>query len=357
MTSTGDAGRARRAARPRPLAATTALVLAAVVLAACSFAGSSGGSGDGASGPAAPGGTSTGGPSAPTLAAVTTAGALVLLDSANGRPTRTLVPTGVVGDALAVGPDGKAIYYELGAGCRHEIWRISTADGAKTRIAAAGNAPALSPNGERLAYATQYFDRDNTANCFPADDITSGYQVVIVDLATHQAHHYTMAPQVAATGLPAPVDHLSWSPDGTRLAVSVTAVQDNEGWQLAVMNPATDTTYFKDDGSTSVPMPGVSEDTFYREGVYLPNGHLFVARQCCAGYPPSTTNVDMLEIDPADGKQVRSVAVGLTDRDHTSLDASADGHWLLYLSGKDLEVAHDGAKPSVLATGFLAAAW
>jgi WD40 repeat protein len=357
MTSTEGVGRVRRAARPRSLAGPITLALAAGVLAACSFGGGSATPPQGSGGPTAAGG-SAGAQAPSTLAAVTSAGALVLLDPANGQATRTLVPSGVVGDALAVSPDGRSVYYELGAGCQHEIWRVSTADGAKTRISTAGNAPALSPDGKRLAYATQYFENGNHASCYPDNDITAGFQVIVLDLATHQTHRYSMAPQVAATGLPAPVDHLSWSPDGGRLAVSMSAVQDNEGWQLAIMNPATDTTYFQDDGSTQVPLPaGTNQDTFYAEGSFLPNGQLFVVRQCCSGYPPSTTNVDMLEIDPATGKQVRQVAVGLTDRDHTSLDASADGRWLLYLSGKDLEVSHDGSKPTILATGFLAAAW
>jgi hypothetical protein len=51
------------------------------------------------------------------------------------------------------------------------------------------------------------------------------------------------------------------------------------------------------------------------------------------------------------------VATGLVGKDHTSLDASPDGHWLLYLSGTSLEVSHDGPKPSVLATGLVAAGW
>jgi len=340
------------------LGAAATLALAAVLLGACSPTTGSGGS-QTASG--TPGGT--GGPAAassgagrpPVLAAVTTAGALVLLDPATGRVTRSVVPSGVLGDALAVSPDGKTIYYEVGTGCQHEIWQVRTADGARTRISAAGNAPALSPDGTRLAYATQYFIVPD-GDCYP-DNATAGYQVVIVDLADHRSRKYPMPPQLAASGLPAPVSHLSWSPDGTRLAVSISAVQDNEGWRLAIMNPATDTSYFQDDESTEVALPGASPRAYYAEGVYLSDGHLFVARQCCDGYPPNTTNVDMLEIDPANGRQIRQISVGLTDRSHSSLDASLDGHWLLYLSGKDLEVARDGAKPSVLASGFLAAAW
>ncbi len=291
------------------------------------------------------------------LAAVTTDGALVLLDPETGKPARTLRPNGVAGDALALTADGKTVYYEVGTGCEHEIWRMGTDGGTPAKITSMGSRPALSPDGTRLAYASQYFLSDGF-DCVPDGNSATHFQVVVVDLATDKTQHYPMPPELVSSGLPAPVGHLSWSPDGTRLVVSITSVQDNEGWRLSVMNPSTDKSYFREDGSTDVPLPGVdSNDYFYSEGIFLPNGHLFAVRQCCDGYPPHTTSVDMLEIDPASGAHIRQVAIGLTDRTHTSLSASADGHWLLYLSGTDLQISQDGARPTTLASGFQAAAW
>jgi hypothetical protein len=108
--------------------------------------------------------------------------------------------------------------------------------------------------------------------------------------------------------------------------------------------------------SRSVPASGPAR-SYYREAVFLPGGDLFVDRECCSGYPPKVTTSALATIDAATGTIRQQVAVGLTTRDHTSLDAEGTGHWLLYLSGPDLMVSQDGARPTTLATGFQAAAW
>lgn len=129
------------------------------------------------------------------------------------------------------------------------------------------------------------------------------------------------------TGLPSPISHLSWSSDNVQLAVSISSVQDNEGWQ-----------------------------SYLREGVYMPGGGLFVSRACCGGDPPRNTSRLMWEVG-ADGVLTHQVAVGFATADHTSLDVSADGQWLLYLAGRDLYVSPGGARPHLLTTGLIAAAW
>jgi WD40 repeat protein len=356
MTSTVGVARARRARWASPLAA--ALAVAVVTIAACATGGGSDGPSTVGGAAKSAGATRAGvGAGAPPLTAVTAAGALVRLDPATGKVTRTLVLSGVTGDAVAVSPDGKTIYYEVGGTCQHELWELDTADGTKTRISAAGSLPALSADGHRLAYATQYFDDAPDASCEKASVDARGYKVVVDDLVTHQSRDYPSPPEMG-TSLPARIWHLSWSPDGTQLAVSLEGVNDNEGQAVEIINPATDTYYDPYDRNTGVPLPGASLETYYLEGVYLPNGHLFIVRQCCSGPSHNTlSKVDLLEIDPATGTQVRSVAVGRTDRSHGSLIASADGHWLAYLSGNDIELAHDNAKPAILASGFLAVTW
>jgi hypothetical protein len=119
------------------------------------------------------------------------------------------------------------------------------------------------------------------------------------------------------------------------------------------MDRTRDTNY---PGATSVPVSGPAR-TYYREAVFLPNGDLFVDRECCAGYPPHVTSSELATVDAATGVSRQQVAIGLTTRDHGSLDADASGHWLLYLSGPDLLVSEDGARPTTLATGFQAATW
>jgi hypothetical protein len=307
------------------------------------------GTGDAAPDPADGSATAPARPS--TLVAVTTGGALVLLNPANGQITSTLRDSGVVGDSLAVSPDGTSVFYEVGDGCQHQVWRVGTDGSGAELVAADGSKPALSPDGTELAYATQYFD------CFPDGTLTAGYHVVVTDLGNGAERRFPMPPEAAASGLPAPITHLSWSPDATSIAVSISASESNEGWRLAVMDPRADSYYLQDDGSTETPLPGVDPATFYYEGVYLPNDNLFVVRQCCSGYPLETNTVELLEISPASGETVHQIATGFTDRTHTSLDADATGRWLLYLSGEDVQVSLDGARPTTLASGFQAAAW
>lgn len=65
----------------------------------------------------------------------------------------------------------------------------------------------------------------------------------------------------------------------------------------------------------------------------------------------------MWEVKSA-GTLTRQVAIGYPALDHTSLAASPDGSWLLYLGGSDLYVSQGGAKPgSKLAIGLSAAPW
>ena len=64
----------------------------------------------------------------------------------------------------------------------------------------------------------------------------------------------------------------------------------------------------------------------------------------------------MWEVDTT-GVLVHQVAIGYPNLDHTSLDVSSDGRWLLYLAGRDLYVSQGGTTPSKLTSGLVAAAW
>jgi hypothetical protein len=212
----------------------------------------------------------------------------------------------------------------------------------------------VSPDGTQLAMARQP-DTSQTS-CIGTGNIATQYTVVIRNLTTGVEHVYPASPKLTSTGLPVPISHLSWSADGSHLAVAISAVEDNEGWNLAVMDPATDA-YFYSPTSTTVPVTGAqASQSYYREGVFLPDAGFFVVRMCCAGVPPRVTSVSLQEVS-ATGAVEQVVAVGFTDRDHTSLAVDASGQWLLYLSGNDLEVSQGGHTPTMLASGLVAAAW
>ena len=90
--------------------------------------------------------------------------------------------------------------------------------------------------------------------------------------------------------LPAPVAHLSWSADGRDLAASVAAIQDNEGWNVVLMDPAQARYHLTGAGTRYLPATGAStlSRSCLREAVHPPDGDLFVSRACCAGVSVAT---------------------------------------------------------------------
>jgi hypothetical protein len=135
-------------------------------------------------------------------------------------------------------------------------------------------------------------------------------------------------------------------------------VQDNEGWNVVIVDTAVARYYLSGAGDSSVPVTGQpnARDSYLREGVFMPNGRLFVSRACCGGVPVRNTSRLMWEVSSS-GALIHQVAIGFVGLDHTSLDADSSGRWLLYLAGHDLYVSDNGATPRKLATGLIAAAW
>jgi hypothetical protein len=342
-----------------------ALPAAVLLLAACGGGGSGGGASPQGSGSqtaaAASSGTATASasPSAaagpPAVIAVTKGGALVILDSANGSIAKTLVPSGVIGDEISVSADRTIVYFAAAHGCTTEVESVPVTGGSPTLLGK-GSLPAVSPDGAKLAMARE---PSLTTGCIPhTGDLTSQYKLVVRTLGGGGQVTYPMLAPGPSSGLPYPISHLSWSPDGTHLAVSISAAEDNEGWNLVILDTATARYYLSGAGDISVPATGhpSSKDSYLREGVFMPDGNLFVSRACCAGVPVRNTSRLMWEVNTA-GALVHQVAIGFANLDHTSLDASASGKWLLYLAGDILYISRDGHTPTQLATGLMAAAW
>lgn len=284
-------------------------------------------------------------------------GALVLLDPETGIRRRTLVASLVVGDAVQVSPDGSTVYYEKAHGCLDEIWSVPVAGGTPHRVVE-GSRPALSADGARLAYATSTVGEGE--NCPDIDG--TRYAVVVRTLANGAERRYPLEP--AQVPLPCPVSHLSWNRDSTLLLVSVQSPQDNEGWGLRVLDPARDRYYLGERGagrqvpSSGPKVPATSAGkAFFRQGVFLPGGDLFVVHRCCTGEPvvPSLERLEV--VDPATGAVRRQVAIGATTKDHLGLAADATGRWLLYLAGDTVMVSDGGARPTTFTTGYQAVDW
>ena len=294
----------------------------------------------------------------PAMAGVTARGALVLLSSATGAPDRVLVPGGVTGDQISVSPDGRTIYFSTRHGCVEDVESVPVTGGKPTLIST-GSLPVVSPDGASLAFARQPAPPPHCAAS--PGDLSAQYNLVIRTLSTGVEHLYPMLPagQSAgqSAGLPAPISHLSWAPGGHQLAVSIAAIQDNEGWQIVLMDPAVAQSYLGGAGDTTVPVTGPARRrSYWREGVYLPGGRLFVSRACCAGVPVRNTSKLMWEVTTA-GVLQHQVAIGFPGLPHTSLAVNHSGKWLLYLAGTTLYVSDRGARPRGLGSGLIAAAW
>jgi hypothetical protein len=290
----------------------------------------------------------------PGIVAVTSAGALVILNPSTGVVAQTLVASGVIGDEVSVAPSG-LVYFAVQNGCTNTIEDVPVGGGSVTVIGP-GSVPAVSPDGTKLAYASQ---PTLTIGCVPnTTDMTTLYQVNIRTLSSGATISLPPVPASQDSGLPEPITHLSWAADSQYLAVSIGQVEDNEGWDLALVNTGQAQYYLTGAGVTSVPVTGnpTPKQSYLYEGVYMPNGDLFVSRACCAGTPPQNTSQLLWEVNTT-GVLVHQVAIGFANLVHGSLDVSSDGQWLLYLAGTDLYVSEGGATPKELTTGLIAAAW
>ncbi len=346
----------------RSVGAVIAAVAVAVAVAACGGGAKPASTATGTAGPSSSASASAatnpaaGAPSA--MVAVTTGGALVTLNPSTGAVAQTLVQSGVIGDEVSVSPSG-LVYFAVQNGCATTVEDVPVGGGS-VAVIAPGSLPAVSPDGTKLAYASQPILSTACATSESGStmaQVLQNYKVEIRTLSTGATVSLPMVP-AGQGSLPYPLFHLSWSPDNVDLAVTVEGIQDNEGYGVNLVNTAQAHYFFSGPGVTYVPVTGspTPQQSYLREGVYMPNGDLFVSRACCGGDPVVNTSRLMWEVG-TNGVLVHQVAIGYPNLDHTSLDVSSDGQWLLYLAGNDLYVSQGGATPKELTTGLVAAAW
>ena len=300
----------------------------------------------------------------PDVVAVSSAGSIELLSTSTGLATKVLVPkVDAVGDEVTVSPNGQIVYYAVKSGCSDHVYSVPVTGGTPTEVTT-GALPAISPDGTELAFVREPYTAypyvpigcaSKLAGASPGKD----FQVVVRNLTSGSEKVYPAAP--ATLDLPIPISHLSWSPSGGKLLVSLAPAQDNEPWTLHELNIAADNYYtaasFAATQATAViPVTGTpnAADSYYPEGVYQPDGNVFVVRECCAGVPVKSTSIKLQQVTPS-GTLIRTVAQGFLNRVHSSLDAASGKQ--LYLSGSTLFVSSNGSTAKQITGGLIAATW
>ncbi len=329
-------------------------------------------------------GTASSGSTRPqVLVAVSTTGALVVLDPDSGAVVRTLVAAGVTGSVVSLAGRGGLVYFERPFGCHHQVWRVAVTGGAPALVAATGSVPAVSPDGTRLAFARQTFGcPDSARTAGAASSVTSDrFLVVVRDLRSGQERDYS-APSDRPEGFEMPIVRLSWSGDGARLVESFDPVvrtgsddvpvppEDSAPGQVAVLDLAQDLYYLADDSPRSPQnLPETDSARFAREAAFLPDGRLLVVRGRRGVEIPVGAQVrvaprivpgvrDLLEeVDPGSGVVVRRVAAGAVGLLLGAPATDVTGRWLLFVSGTEVRVVHGDAHAVHLVGGYLAADW
>ncbi len=299
-----------------------------------------------------------------TIIAASTAGRLVAIDPSTGK-TKSVLTVMSNGDAIPVGAlignvsyseHTKSVYfdaYESVEGmsprpslkCHAGIYRIPLSGGQPIRLLS-GTVPSVSPDGKRLAYVRVESESPNGGSCIPTAvvvrDLDTSQEVVEVKNASDQQYR---AGDIVS---------ISWSANGSALAIDVRpmsgdpryiAVVDLQGGQELQSLSRVDAPKNTPKGTTW---------TYPR---YLADGRMFVSEVCCEAGTTSRPSSRMIVIDPKRTDSQTLVAIGFADRSHTSTTVSPDGQHLAYLSGQDLMVSDQFARPTSISHGFIGVTW
>jgi WD40-like Beta Propeller Repeat len=278
--------------------------------------------------------------------------AVVVLDSATGTTRRVLAiePGSGSGGAvklegIALTPDRRTVYYAVAGDCgTGSLFRVPfDAQGPAKRVTA-GISPAVSPDGEKLAYAT--------AGPPAADGRPRCPNVVVVrDLRTGAERSWAYPDDRdhgTALYQESSIVEMAWAPDSNRLAYTLAY----EGDSVSVLDTGRD----HDLGETlEVVVPGGGGDSRH-PAWQATSGRLAVvnsAFECCYddNYtgPPKT-----LLVDP---DQRLSTGLLPPGQRPDALDFDSSGDHLLYVEGGALYRQSPRAAPVLVARGITGADW
>lgn len=218
----------------------------------------------------APGGTMTApAASAQSTQLVALVGAnLDVVDGSTGAIVRSY---DLAADGFALGGSGVTVHRTTayvasiaGDGCGTIIDAVDLATGQAHEAVVNADSPAVSPDGRSLAYVL----------VTPSPIASYGCErrtVDIEDLSTGTVRSWTLSGPADHGHSPAIVERLSWSPDGTHLAIGSYLV---DGSGISILDLAKPL-------SAANPRPVVTSSGQYSSPQWLPDGNLDVVRPFC----------------------------------------------------------------------------
>lgn len=272
------------------------------------------------------------------LVAAAASGRLVRIDAKTGK-TSSVIGTfqdsdqkGQLLGGIALSQDKQTVYFDLNdnGSCQPKIMSAPV-DGGTARFVVNGSSPKVSSDGASLAYV-QHIDCDRD-------------QVVIRSLSsgTETVVGTTSANRIAS---------LTWSPDDRFLVADARYADPTMNKLVRIPSDKTNNI----DSTPSVIAPTGAAGTVYEYPSFLPDGRLFVSERCCVTSNLQTSS-RLLVVNVAQPSDVKVVAIGFVAKSHTSTAVDASGRHLLYLSGQDLMVSDDNARPSPISYGLVGATW
>lgn len=276
-------------------------------------------------------------------AAVTADGRAVVLDAETGTVRRELLDDVRTDDpaknAVAVTPGQTHVYLTLPPATAEEgqqIVRVPFAGGEPETVVADGFAPAVSPDGQTLAYGVLA----ETGQGLPEP------RLVLRDIASGEERHLAGRDDPFHS-----IADIEWTADGTALALTVGEIHTR--------------VHLIDRHATSMeqtrrlgPDEERGADASWRETAAI-DDQLAVVESCCD--PPDEERWHIIEVDPADGA-VHGRVVAEERIVATHLDSDADATGLLIVEGGGPEggalLRWEGSgDPAHVAGEIIAAAW
>lgn len=263
----------------------------------------------------------------------------LLLLKADGTPVRTLAvlsPSGAPPpfDATVSGNEDEVVYSSIPAPPGSQIptptVNVVSRQGSPRGQLPAGYLAVIPPSGGKVAYVRR-------------DPFSSRPQLVVRDFGTGEER--VLPASRENFGNPAPISSLSWSNDGTKLAVALPE-------KIVILDVRTAVNY-----DSGIDLSAGTPPNHWRSApAFMPDGKVAVVQACCRGGASGSEfqTSSIVVVDPANGAVVRTISPVQENSHRSDLSVSPDGRFFAWVSGSALTVSEDGGPAQTLGDGYVA---